>query len=253
MLDDGIVRSMQRPRCESRFLLIVDSNAQSLSYTSMLLQRFNYQVFKAGSGREALDTTATALPFLILMSLQLPDMHGFDLMQQFKEDSKASAIPLIALSSQDDLRVKQHCFDLGAVDCLSLPLSAELLYRTVQLAAEKNPRATMRIRPDSQVTVTAASIEGLHNASAVELSERGLFLKTTRPPVRDMRLSLQLTVDGRTIPAEASVLYNRTAGSGPYQEQGIGLQFVRIAPQDQEHIRRFIRNEVMRDLAPRAM
>lgn len=253
MVESESLNSMSKPVRAPRFLLVVDSNAQGLSYTSMLLQRFNYQVFKATSGREAIETAATALPFLIIMSLHLPDMHGFDLMQQFKEDSKTSSIPLIALSSQDDPRVKRHCFDLGAVDCLSQPLAAELLYRTVQLATEETPRTSMRIRTDNQVHVTAASIESLTHASAVELSERGVFLKTAKPPLHDMRLSLQLNVGGRTIPTEASVLYNRAAGCGPYQEQGVGLQFVRIAPHDQEHIRRFIRNEVMRDIEPRVV
>ena len=253
MSNDTATSRVNRDERRPRFILVVDSNAQGLSSTSLLLQRFNYQVFKAASGREALDTAATALPFLIIMSLHLPDMHGFDLMQQFKEGVKTAGIPLIALSSHNDLRVKRHCFDRGAVDCLSLPVAADLLYRTVQLAGEKTPRATMRIRTDSLVKVTAASIEGLQNAPAVELSERGLFLKTTMPPLRDMRLSLQLNVDGRIIPTEASVLYNRTASSGTHQEQGVGLRFVSIAPNDQEHIRRFIRNEVMRDIATRVV
>ncbi|HUL00659.1 MAG TPA: response regulator [Nitrospirota bacterium] len=234
----------------SRFLLVVDSDANSLSYTSMLLHRFNYQIFKASTAEEALQMATVALPALVITALTLKGMSGFELMQQLREYPITDSIPFIALSRQDNLIVKRRCFELGAVDCLYHPVSPEMLYRAVQVAAEKTPRTSMRIRTSQPVQVTNMPLEGFEGAYALELSERGLFLRTMQLAVRDMRLSLQLDLNGQLIVTEAIVVYNCPAQAGPYHEPGLGLQFVQISKGDQERIRKFIMTEVMRDIVP---
>jgi len=64
------------------------------------------------------------------------------------------------------------------------------------------------------------------------------------------RLSFQINLYGQVISAEAVVLYSDQAGGGPHHGTGMGLEFVRIAPKDQDLIRRFIRNEVTQNIAP---
>lgn len=234
----------------SRFLLVVDSDPDSLSYTSMLLHRFNYQIFKAATGEEAFQMAMIAIPALVITSLALKGMSGFELMEQLRSSPLTSSTPFIALSKQEDLLVKKRCFDLGAVDCLSYPLSPERLYRAVQLAAEKTPRTSMRIRTTQSVKVMNMPFEGFEGAYALELSERGMFLRTSKATVRDMRLSLQLDLNGQVVVTEAVVVYNCKADAGPYHEPGVGLQFVQISPADQERIRKFIMREVLKDISP---
>jgi CheY-like chemotaxis protein len=238
------------PDRRSRFLLVVDSDADSLSYTSMLLHRFNYQIFKAATAEEALQMATVAVPALIITALALKGMSGIELMQQLKDYPVTAPIPVIFVSSQDDEIVKRRCFELGAVDCLFHPVSPELLYRAVQVASEKIPRTSMRIKTTRPVKVTNMPIEGFEGAYTLELSERGLFLRTTQTAVRDMRLFIQLDLNGQLIITEAVVVYNCSARQGPYNEPGMGLQFVQIDPKDQERIRAFIMNEVMRDITP---
>jgi hypothetical protein len=82
------------------------------------------------------------------------------------------------------------------------------------------------------------------------LSEHGMFLRTLRPALLDTRLSLQISLNDRIIAIEAVVRSSYRIGEGPYNEPGMGLQFVRTSPQDQELIRQFIRNEVTRGITP---
>ncbi len=230
-------------------MLVVDGDPGSLSYTSMLLHRFNYQIFKASTGEEALQMAAVALPALIITSLTLKGMSGFDFMQQLRDYPPTAALPVIAVIDQDELSVKQRCFELGAMECLSRPVSPELLYRAVQVAAEKTPRTSMRIRTTQPVKITNMPLEDFEGAYALELSERGLFLRTTRNAVRNLRLSLQVDLNGHRVYTEAAVVYNCPARTGPYSEPGVGLQFVQISKNDQEHIRSFITNEVLRGIS----
>jgi len=232
----------------SRFLLVVDSDASSMSYTSLLLQRFNYQIFKASNAEEALQMATVAIPALVITALALKGMSGFELMQQLKDYPVTSAIPVIALSRQDDLIVKRRCFELGAVDCLYHPVAPEQLYRAVQVAAEKTPRTSMRVRTNQPVKVINMPLAGFEGAYVLELSDRGLFLRTTQAAAKDMRLCIQLDLNGQLIVTDALVVYNCEAQQGPYHEPGVGLQFVQIDAKDQERIRAFIKYEIMRDL-----
>lgn len=230
--------------------MVVDSNADNLSCLSALLDRFNYQFYRAASAGEALESATVAVPSLIITALGLTDMHGFELMRQLRQNPLTSQVPFIALNSHEDPDVKKRCLELGALGCLSLPLDAETLYRTVQVAVEKNPRSCMRIRTVQPVKVSNMPDDGFYGAYTLDLSERGMFLRTVNPVPVHTRLSLQVDVSGRIIELEATVLYGCQAGGGPYCEPGLGLQIVRIAPKDQQFIRQFIRNEVTRGIAP---
>ena len=250
MTDHNALIASNMDNRKNRFLMVVESDSYYLSYLSVLLQRFNYPSFKAVTAKEAIETAATAVPFLVITSLHLPDMHGFDLIQKLKENPSTSSVPLIAVSNREDLAARKRCLELGAVGCLFHPVDAETLYRVVQVAVEKNPRAHMRVRTVQPVKVNDMRHDNLYGAYTLDLSERGMFLRTANPASIDSQLSLHLDLNGRVIPTEAQVLYCCKPGTGPYQEPGIGVRFTRIEPKDQEHIRAFIRSEVTRGIAP---
>lgn len=235
---------------KSRFLLVVDSDANNLYYTSMLLQRFNYQIKAVATAAEALVLAEVAAPSLIITALGLRDMHGLDLIRRLKQDPGIAGVPFIALLRQGNLIQERRCFELGATDCLGQPVSPDLLFRAVQAAVETTPRAYIRIRTQLPVTVNNLQIDRPGGACVSVLSERGMFLRTTSMAAVNTRLSFELALNDVFITAEAVVLYSYPTGGGPYHEPGMGLEFVWIAPRDRELIRQFIRNEVTRGIAP---
>jgi CheY-like chemotaxis protein len=236
----------------SHFLLIVDSDVQSLFTTSTLLQRFEYQTYTASTGGEALAVAAVKVPSLVITSLDLSDMDGVELMQHLKNDPRTADVPFITLVKQGDLVEETRGFLHGAVDCLTLPVSAELLFRAVQAVAEKTPRMNMRIRTMQPVKVGNMPIDDAEGAYTLDLSEHGMFLRTWSPAALNTRLLLQIDLNGRIVPLEAAVIYCDRTGRGQYHEPGMGLGFVRIEPKDRECIRQFIMHEVMRGIAPGA-
>jgi len=233
---------------KSHFMLVVDSDARNLFYTSTLLHRFNYQTYTAKTAGEALAVAAVKVPSLVITSLGLSDMSGIELMQQFRKNPRTADVPFIVLTREEDLIEERSCVSAGAADCLSQPVSAELLYRAIQSAVEIKPRMNIRIRTIQPVKVNNMPLDDLEGAYTLDLSERGMFLRTKSPAALNTRLSLHIDLNGQMVPVEAAVLYSDRIGKGPYQEPGMGLGFVRIEPQDQEFIRQFIRNEVMRGI-----
>ena len=234
----------------NRFLLVVDSDASNLYYTSMLLQRLDYHICSSKTATEAREMATVAVPALIITAHYLRDATCFELMEQLKQDPRLQSVPVIVLSPEGDLVGQRQCLDAGAAACLTTPVEAESLYRTVQEAIEPTPRKNIRISTRLPVTVNDQPLNSGEGECASVLSEHGIYIRTLKPYFRSTRLSLRISLKGRSVSALAEVLYSHTFGEGPFGEPGMALKFVQIAPQDQEQLRLFIRAEVTRGIKP---
>jgi phosphoserine phosphatase RsbU/P len=119
-------------------LLVVDDNEDN-RYT--LRRRLNHEGYKnltmASNGREALDLL-NAQPFdLVLLDIMMPDMNGYDVLEQVKATPALRDIPIIMISSLDDIESVIRCIELGAEDYLSKPFNPTLLRARVGASLEK--------------------------------------------------------------------------------------------------------------------
>jgi len=233
-----------------RLIMVVDSDADNLVYTSTILKRFDYPTDTAKTAKEALDRAAATAPSLIITALGLNDMHGLDLMRNLKKDPGTAAVPVIALRRQGDLQGEKCSLELGACDCLYQPVAPEKLYLAVQSATETRPRKNIRLKTTMPVKVDGLPVTDSKSTYASDLSERGMFLQCAEPAAVNTRLSLQIDLNGHSIPVQAAVVYSYRTPGGSYLQPGMGLEFNRIAPNDQELIRRYVRNEITRGIAP---
>jgi CheY-like chemotaxis protein/Tfp pilus assembly protein PilZ len=228
-------------------VLVVDDNQKRLSTLCTLLVRFGYQIVKATTSRQALATSASLVPSLIMISLDLDDMNGFKLVRQLKKSPVTAHIPLLSYIERHSDDLRDRCLEHGAVGYLCQPIEPEMLFNTVQAAIEKNPRSSMRIRTTLPVKVYGISHETLYGAYTLALSAGGMFLRTMSPVAVNSELSLEFDLDGHPIAADGVVLYNCQAGP-PCGESGIGLRFTEIAPKDEAILRQFIRSEMTKGL-----
>ena len=60
------------------------------------------------------DEVRNAGPFLVLLDLNLPDMNGVEILAKLKGDEKLKRAPVVVLTTTDDQREVQRCYDLGA-------------------------------------------------------------------------------------------------------------------------------------------
>ncbi len=238
------------PERRNRFLLAVDSSANDLFYLSMLLQRFEYNISTATSAAEAMKTVGIAVPSLIICAQDLSDMTGIAFIQRLKQDSRLAVVPVLMKLADRNPESERLCRQAGAADCIYAPVQAEELYRAVQKAVESTPRQNIRIHTFMPVIVNGKPLDCVEGECASVLSEHGIYIRTLQPyPVHTL-LPLQLVIKNQPINIEAVVLYCHKFGEGPFKEPGMGLKFVKIAPQDQERIRLYIREEVMRGMPP---
>lgn len=62
-------------------------------------------------------------PSVILLDLNLPDMTGIDILRTIKRDEHLRRLPVIVLTTTDDQRELERCYDLGANVCITKPLN----------------------------------------------------------------------------------------------------------------------------------
>ena len=234
----------------SRYLLIVDSDANELYYTAMLLQRFEYNICTAGTADEAIEMVSVALPTLIICELSLTGRNGLELFQQLKENPRSALIPVVIKALDPSPELERRCLQAGAA-LIKRPVQAEDLYRIVQSTIENTPRKNIRIYTRLPVMVNNKPLDcGGEGDCATVLSHHGMYVRTLRPSPVGSKISLQIVVKDRTIALEALVLYCHRFGEGPFKEPGMGLKFISIAPKDQDFIRLFIREEVTKGINP---
>lgn len=119
-------------------ILTVEDEKNLLSYITILLNRDGYRVTTASDGKEGLSLAASLCPDLILLDLGLPDIDGFQVLQQLRS---WSSIPVIIVSACDEESEKVRALDLGADDYITKPFYPNELTARIR-AALRHSRST---------------------------------------------------------------------------------------------------------------
>lgn len=76
-------------------------------------------------GPDGSGSTSAGRPFLILLDLNLPDMTGVDILKIVKENESLKRTPVVVLTTTDDQREIQRCYDLGCNVYITKPVNYE--------------------------------------------------------------------------------------------------------------------------------
>ncbi len=139
-----------------RALLIEDDTAMART-VDLMLQGEGFDVSETDLGEEGLDLGTFYTFDIIILDLNLPDMHGFDVLQKLRAAAVQTPVLILSAMAEPDERVKGLGF--GADDYLTKPFDrGELIARIQALvpaapspAASRTPQgATMSNPPLSE-------------------------------------------------------------------------------------------------------
>jgi CheY-like chemotaxis protein len=82
-----------------RRVLIVDDHGPSRYILVRLIQDLPYTIHEASNGTDGLRMAKEMLPDLIFLDLDMPDISGFEVLDQLKSDAGTRAIPVIIVTS----------------------------------------------------------------------------------------------------------------------------------------------------------
>jgi len=119
-------------------ILVVDDREDNLLSIEAILEKDEYNIFKANSGRAALKVLLNRHDFsLILMDVQMPDMNGLETATIIYERDKLKGIPIIFITAYtNDEEYIFKGYKMGAVDYIYKPINPELLRAKVGVFVE---------------------------------------------------------------------------------------------------------------------
>ena len=122
---------------DSGSLLVVDDNESNRDMLSRRLARLGYTVALAENGQGALARLREGAFDLMLLDIMMPEMDGYQVLQQIKADDTLRDLPVIVLSALDETASAVRCIELGAEDYLPKPFDSVLLRARISACLEK--------------------------------------------------------------------------------------------------------------------
>ena len=152
-------------------VLLIDDEQFYFKLLQKSLREAEYKLEYAKSGSEGLAKIPSFEPELLIVDLKLPELDGFEILKRLRRDPKFSYIPVIVITSQDELSDKLKAFELGADDYLVKPFQPEELVARMGILARRG-RAMQMAQKESSGTsettiVTVHSLRGGLGCSSI--------------------------------------------------------------------------------------
>jgi len=148
-------------------ILVVDDREDNLFSIEAILEKDNYTIIKANSGRAALKILLAEHDFsLILMDVQMPELNGFETATIIYQRDKLRNIPIIFITAHDyDEDYIFKGYKMGGVDYIYKPINPELLKMKVGVFVEL-------YRKNNQLLLHEKKLLGANESLQKEIEER---------------------------------------------------------------------------------
>ncbi len=160
-------------------LLVVDDNRVNRLLLGRALEQLGHTVTFAENGREALDALRQRRVDLVLLDIEMPEMDGYQVLEALAADPRLRDLPVVMMSSVEEVDSIARCIEMGAEDYLFKPVNPVLLKARIRASLEKK-----RLRDQ----------------------QRDLFRKFATAEVAEELLRTGLALGGRNV--EASVMFS---------------------------------------------
>jgi adenylate cyclase len=160
-------------------LLVVDDNRVNRLLLGRALEQLGHTVAFAENGRQALEALRHRRADLVLLDIEMPEMDGYQVLEALTADPQLRDIPVVMMSSVEEVDSVARCIEMGAEDYLFKPVNPVLLKARVGASLEKK-----RLRDQ----------------------QRELFRRFATAEVADELLATGFTLGGKHV--EASVMFS---------------------------------------------
>jgi adenylate cyclase len=174
------------------YMLVVDDNKMNRMMLSRALEQQGHRVAWAENGWEALKQLRAEAFDVVLLDILMPEMDGYQVLEEMKRDKGLRHIPVIMISSLEDTESIVRCIEMGADDYLTKPFDPVLLRARINACLAKK-----RLHDLEQEYIQLLQIEQ-------EKSER-LLLNILPKPIAERLKQEQSTVADSF--AEVTVLF----------------------------------------------
>ncbi|HEX7642490.1 MAG TPA: response regulator [Noviherbaspirillum sp.] len=118
-------------------ILIIDDEERNRRLFEVFVKADGHEVRSAASGEAGLELAASMVPDLILLDLMMPGRDGFEVARALKANSVTQTIPIIVISSLDDVASHQRLTSSGIDDFVVKPIDRWELSQRINKVLQK--------------------------------------------------------------------------------------------------------------------
>ena len=153
------------------FLLVVDDDDSSRDMLSHRLKDQGYVTLGAAGGYQAMEMVKAASFDLILLDIVMPEIDGYQVLEQLKSDASLRDIPVIMLTGLEDSESEAKCIEIGADDYLTKPVKSILLDARVRSCLEKKQLRDQEVHHLQEIESINADLEKRIEARVKQLKD----------------------------------------------------------------------------------
>ena len=116
-------------------ILVIDDDKINLKTARKILEEF-FQVTCLESGKDALAYMQHHIPDLILLDIHMPEMDGFEVLQNIKSNQQTKDIPVIFLTADNDSETELNSFKAGVMDFIRKPFIPDIMLERINRIIE---------------------------------------------------------------------------------------------------------------------
>ena len=123
-----------------RTILVVDDSPTIRKMVRAALDGLQDVAFvEAGTGLQAIETLAMHPVRMVVLDLNMPDMHGLDVLKFLRSHSQYRALPVMVLTTRGDESSREEVLEAGATSYMTKPFSPNFLVSSVRELLDTAP------------------------------------------------------------------------------------------------------------------
>ena len=107
--------------------LIIDDNRQTADALHQMLDVLGVEARVAYGSSPAIALLQTMTPYLILLDINMPGVDGLEILSFLRREPRLAAVPVVVITSDDQLETKQRVMEGGASALLIKPATLDAL------------------------------------------------------------------------------------------------------------------------------
>ncbi|PIC70380.1 diguanylate cyclase [Sporosarcina sp. P16b] len=113
---------------QETFVLIIDQDLEFVSYLKELLEKLGAQVIISLNGKRGIEQFYSMRPSIVIIDAKLPDMTGFEVLDQIAEPARQKNTTLAISSEEVTKEILIETYRRGAMDLISKPFDMDIFF-----------------------------------------------------------------------------------------------------------------------------
>jgi class 3 adenylate cyclase len=223
------------------WVLVVDDDPVNRAMLTRVLEQDGYRVDTATDGRRALERLAEEPFDVVLLDVLMPEMDGLEVLSRITEDDALRHLPVVMITSLDDLETAVRCIEIGADDYLTKPFDPVVLRARVKAGLAKKRLHDLEVQHLAETTRLYRRLEARIEEQMADLVRTGELRRFLPQQVADGLLAGELEAEMEPQRRKVTILFADMVGFTDLAES--------LEPEELAHVL----NEYLREMTALAI